>query len=120
METRKCKFCSEDFLVTRPWQDFCSNQHRLAWHTAERARGSQSALEIFTLRGEVAALQGKLLALQEEYTELKLDYREQARELAKYVTEPAPMEPAVDYIPHRVGEKFRTPPQPIKRKPFTL
>lgn len=30
-----CKFCQRLFKPVRPWQKFCSDKHRAAWHTIQ-------------------------------------------------------------------------------------
>jgi hypothetical protein len=29
-----CKFCDNDFQQTRPWQEFCCNEHRTKYHNS--------------------------------------------------------------------------------------
>lgn len=49
----KCKFCQREFHIKRPWQKFCSQAHRDAFHLEERR-------DVRALRDRIAALEKEL------------------------------------------------------------
>lgn len=118
MEVITCKHCQDPFLQTRSWSEFCSNKCRMAWHSEKRATGGQTALELATLRVQLADAGNKIAELEEKLLELRVDARELAQRLRYYEPEPKPCDTSVRYIPQPVGSKHRTPPQPIAIKPF--
>lgn len=118
MKTLHCKHCQSPFLQTREWSEFCSSKCRMAWHSNRRATGGQAALELVDLRVQLADARNKIADLEEKLLELRVDARELAQRLRKYEPEPTPCDTSVRYIPQPAGSKHRTPPQPIKVKPF--
>jgi hypothetical protein len=35
---KPCRYCTENFVPNRSDQIFCSEEHRYAWHAAEKAK----------------------------------------------------------------------------------
>jgi hypothetical protein len=38
MTTKLCRYCNENFVPNRSDQIYCAEEHRYAWHSAEKAK----------------------------------------------------------------------------------
>ena len=115
MSTSHCKFCTEPFLPTRKWSEFCSSGCRLAWHQAQRAKGAAALLNAQMLELELSQARNTIAELEERLRESREELTEYAQRLALY--EPATPQPESYEVYYIQGQgRHRTPPQPISRK----
>jgi predicted RNase H-like nuclease (RuvC/YqgF family) len=67
----QCLYCLSEFEPTRPWQKFCTQAHKDAYHVEERKKMRFLQEQVLVLRAKVKEKEDENRELREELDTLK-------------------------------------------------